>query len=66
MDSTQSCETLGERIVQAARMAVAIHLQSVDSPEVQPKRMLRPWIEIGRAGPLMFSDSHRGGMVTDD
>jgi hypothetical protein len=45
MESTEAFESLGERIVQAARMAVAIHLQTVDSPEIQPKRMLRPGIE---------------------
>jgi hypothetical protein len=66
MESTQSFESLGERIVQAARMAVAIHLAGVESPEDQPKRMLRQGIEIGRAGPFLFSDSHRGGLVMDD
>jgi hypothetical protein len=66
MHSTERFESLGERIVQAARMAVVIHVETVVSGEEGPKRMLRPRIEIGRAGLILFSDSHRGGLVMDD
>ena len=66
MESMLVTESLGERIVKAARMAAAIHLHEFAICEERPERMLRQRVGIGRAGSCLLSDSHRGGCVTDD
>jgi len=46
-------ETLGERIVRAARLAAAMHLYQAVNPENQSEHMLRQRVAIGGAGPVV-------------
>jgi hypothetical protein len=58
-------ETLGERIVRAARLAAAMHLyQAVESQE-NAERTLRQRVVIGGAGPVIEDVDPRWDDVTE-
>jgi len=56
MDGQIDIESLGERMVRAARMAVAIHLQHASGGNSQQQEYaLGQRVEIGGAGPRWLS-----------
>jgi len=74
MDGIQD---LGQRIVEAARLAVAVHLyESVARTTTTPddngaglraaRQILRRRVEIGGAGPRDAGNPRLGDLVTDD
>jgi hypothetical protein len=73
MDGIQD---LGARIVEAARVAVAMHLYESVAQSTTPangqvglgaaRQILRRRVETGGAGPCLADDSRLGDLVTDD
>jgi hypothetical protein len=71
MKLNSDISSLGERMVELARIAVAMHLDMADATNGTAERMLRQQVEIGRAD-LCGMDSpiagkiHHADQVTDD
>jgi hypothetical protein len=65
MQTTTVTESLGTRIVSAARMAVAIHLAMADGSRQSSEHLLKHKAMIGGTDRRVTDDS-RNGMMNDE